>query len=233
MSKYWCDNSPVRTHFLDAWSVLFPAWERVFAAVSLHHKKYIESETLNAKIDRFAAEETAHANAHQAHNSRAGVTEMEKRQERRASVALRRPQHPMWLATMVSIEHLASCCSRLYLDMYGKKESREHKLFRWHSLEELGHKSLAMDIWNARKFDRQLLKKASFANQKFIWKFIISYVFNKLKQDGSFKRISTYPELLIVSFIVFKGIFLPSTKVFFNGFHPNNVDDTKYMRMAA
>jgi predicted metal-dependent hydrolase len=233
MSEYWCDNSAVRTHFLNAWSVLFPPWEKVFATVALHHKQYITDESLKARIDEFAAQETAHANAHQAHNARVGTTDLERKQERRAKVALLRPQNPMWLATMVSIEHLAACCSRLYLDLYGNQATREHKLFKWHSLEELDHKSLAMDIWLARGFDQQMLKKACLANQKFIWKFVLGYVFEHLKKDGSFKKPSTYLELLVVSAIVFKGIYVPSMKVFAKDFHPNNVSDTKYMRFAV
>ena len=35
--KYWCDNSPVWSHYGNASSVLFPAWERAFAAVIEHY----------------------------------------------------------------------------------------------------------------------------------------------------------------------------------------------------
>ena len=85
----------------------------------------------------------------------------------------------MWLATMVSIEHLAACCSRTFLKLYGHREEREFKLFAWHAREELEHKSLAMDLWTSLGHDRKTLRTALIANQKFIWSFVLLYVYKK------------------------------------------------------
>lgn len=232
-SKYWCDNSAVRTHFLDGWSTLFPAWEVAFAKIAQHHKQHIKDENLKARIDEFVSQEMAHANAHHAHNARIGVDELEKAQERGANIATKRLQDKRWLAAMVSIEYLATCCSRLYLDLYGHKEGREYKLFAWHSKEELSHKSLAMDIWEELGFDKKLIKQVAFVNQTYIYSYVIKYVFAKLKNDGAFTKISTYLELAIVFGIVFKGIALPALKIFGNNFHPNNEDDSRYLEAYA
>jgi predicted metal-dependent hydrolase len=231
--KYWCDNSAVRTHFLDGWSTLFPAWELAFAKIAEHHKPFIKDENLKARIDEFISQEIAHANAHRAHNSRIGAEELEKEQERGANIATKRLQDKRWLAAMVSIEYLATCCSRLYLDLYGNKEGREYKLFAWHCREELSHKSLAMDIWEARGFDKKVIKKIAFINQAYIYPYVIKYMFKQLKNDKAFSKPSTYLELLVVFGIVLKGIVIPSLKIFGDKFHPNNEDDSKYLRLAA
>lgn len=227
--KYWCDNSPVRTHFLNAWSILFPAWEKVFAAVANHHKPNIDDLSLVKRIEKFVDQETAHANAHHKHNERSEITELEKQQERRAQVAMRKLGHPMWLATMVSIEHLAACCSRTFLKLYGHREEREFKLFAWHAREELEHKSLAMDLWTSLGHDRKTLRTALIANQKFIWSFVLLYVYKKLKEEKLLLNPFVWFEIFVVGFIVFGGIFVPSFKVYSSKFHPDNQDDSIYM----
>ena len=56
---YWCENDPVRTHFYDGWSILFPAWERAFVRVAEHHRQSITDPVLIERIDQFCKQELA------------------------------------------------------------------------------------------------------------------------------------------------------------------------------
>jgi predicted metal-dependent hydrolase len=230
---YWCDGSAVKTHFFDAWSILFPAWEKVFAFVAEHHKQFINDEQLKARIDTFVKEELSHANAHHAHNEKLELFGFEQEQYNKAKIAFRRPQSRMWLATMVSIEHLAVCFARWYLPNFNNETSKQHKMFAWHSVQEIGHKSLAMDIWIARGYDKALLKKVCIANQKYVWKFVLLYVFQKLKAENQLLKPKTYIDFIIFGASVFKGIYLPSLKVFDKNFHPDQTNDSKYLEVYA
>ena len=129
--KYWCENNPVRTHFYDGWSILFPAWEKAFVYVASHYKEKVSDEDLKARIDQFCKQELAHANAHQAHNKAHDLGNMEARELRKARLVFRRPNHQMWLATMVSIEHMAACGARTFLRRYENQASKELNGVLW------------------------------------------------------------------------------------------------------
>ena len=55
MKDYWFDDSPVMTHYYNALSILFPAWEEVFAHVAEHRKKDISDPELLVRMDKFIA----------------------------------------------------------------------------------------------------------------------------------------------------------------------------------
>lgn len=230
--KYWCDNSAVWTHYGNASSIIFPAWERAFAAVINHHLPNVSDEDLRSRMIKFVQEELSHANAHESFNERHGLKDEEQKEFANTKMIHRRPGMTFWLGTMVSIEHLASCMARSYIDRWGSRESRDFKLFCWHAKEELGHKTLALDLWDYLGLPRSELRKIARVNQRYVLKFLLGYTLNKLKEDGVLYRPSTWKDLAVCFGYVGIKIGLPMLRIYLPGFHPDNIDDTRYLQAA-
>jgi predicted metal-dependent hydrolase len=230
--KYWCDNSAVWTHYGNASSIIFPAWERAFAAVINHHLPNVSDEDLRSRMIKFVQEELSHANAHESFNERHGLKDEEQKEFANTKMIHRRPGMTFWLGTMVSIEHLASCMARSYIDRWGSRESRDFKLFCWHAKEELGHKTLALDLWDHLGLPRSELRKIARVNQRYVLKFLLGYTLNKLKEDGVLYRPSTWKDLVVCFGYVGIKIGLPMLRIYLPGFHPDNIDDTRYLQAA-
>jgi len=230
MTTYWCDNSEVKTHYLDAFSVLFPAWEQAWAAVVHAHLNDVEDLALRKRMLDFIAQETAHGKAHAAHNRRIGQTSAEAAEHEKIQLVLKRPKMKIWLAAMVSIEHIASCLSRDYLARYGNRTGREYALFRWHSIEELEHKSLAIDLWDALGYPRSDLRAHAVKNLRYVLRFVYEYMSDKLQGAGGARRVAGG---LYCGWHGLTVIAKPFYAVTRSGFHPTNTDDTKLLARFA
>lgn len=230
MNNYWFDGSPVLTHYYNALSILFPAWEEAFAHVARHRKKDVSDPELLARMDKFIAQEIAHGKAHTKHNVRYGLSDSANDQMKLAQVVLRRPQAKAWLAAMVSIEHIAACVSRDFLKTHGYKRDSGFTLFRWHSVEELEHKSLALDVWNHLGYDTVTLHAVARSNFVYVWKFILGYTLDNLRKENQLWRLRTiFDGTKLFGALVFR-VWIPYLRVFRQRFHPDHVDDTALIR---
>lgn len=233
MTQYWCDNSPVWTHYGNASSVLFPAWEKAFAAVIEHHLPAVKDVELKNRMVQFMNEELAHARAHESFNARYDLKDLEDAEYKRTRIVYRKPGASFWLGTMVSIEHLAACMSRSVLGRWGNQTGRDYKLFCWHAKEELGHKSLAIDVWNYLGYSEKELKKIAKINQKYVMSFLIGYTLKKLYQEGQLKKLATWKDLLSWSWFVSTKVLIPMLAIYLPKFHPNRVNDDQYLQVTA
>lgn len=208
--------------FRHATSVLFPAWERAFAVVALHHRPAV-SEALAARIDAFAKEEAAHASAHEAYNKRYGLIDLEAQEYKKVKVIHKRPGHKMWLGTMVSIEHFASCMARMYLERFKGQAGRDNNLFNWHSREELGHKELAIDIWRELGHSDRDLRAIARQNQGYVLRFILSMIL----RETDWRRVSNWLEFVNLMWWMTKKVFVPMLAIYIPKFHPNWFSDER------
>jgi predicted metal-dependent hydrolase len=225
----WCGDSKIFTRYCDSVSVLFPAWERAFAAVAEHHLPQVKDEALRVRIQQFVREEMAHASAHEAYNARAGLTKLAKEEYRKTRIIHRRPSAKLWLGTMVSIEHFAACMGRMYLDLYGNRTGREYNLFAWHSREEIGHKALAIDLWRSLGYSDADLRSIARQNQAYVIKFIVGHTI----QGSSFRRLKDWTDFAHWAWHMTTKVFVPMLKIYLPNFHPSKVDDRRYLEAPA
>ena len=221
--KYWCDNSPVFTHFYDATSILFPAWERAFCDITEAHKKHVDDPELLARMDSFIREETAHATAHTAHNKRHKLTELQDAEYEKTRRLIKRPTSRLWLGAMVSIEHCASKMGENFLRVYKNRNSREFNLYKWHAQEEINHRSLAVDIWNYMGYPKEQLNRVAAKNCAYVWKFWGAYVFAKLQEERLLWYPKTWVDLTRLTFRMAVYVWLPYVKLFKDDFHPGKI----------
>jgi hypothetical protein len=63
-------------------------------------------------------------------------------------------------------------------------------------------------------------------------KFLIGYTIKQTYKDGQFKNPKVIFDLIHwLAFVSFK-VLLPMMKIYLPKFHPNNVDDSKYLQVA-
>ena len=211
------------TQHMHALSVLFPAWERAFAAVAVHHRPKV-SDALAARIDAFAREEVAHANGHESYNRRHGLTEAEVEEIKKTRIIHRKPGHKIWLGTMVSIEHLAACMSRMYLERFRDNKDRDHRLFEWHAREEIGHKDLAMDIWRELGYSDKDLRAIARQNQAYV----LGFITTKVLENIDWKKPKNWLYFIGWGWWMTKKVLIPMLAIYIPRFHPNWFDDKRY-----
>lgn len=212
------------TAFHHAISALFPAWERAFAAVALHHQPNVCS-ALAARIDAFAREETAHAKAHAAYNQRHGLIALEAEEFKKARVIHRRPGMKIWLGTMVSIEHFAACMGRMLLERFEGETGRDRQLFNWHARQEIGHKDLAIDIWRELGHSDKDLRSIARQNQAYVLRHIFLMVL--IKTD--WKKPSNWLGAMNWGWWMTKRVLIPMLAIYLPNFHPNWFNDKEVL----
>jgi predicted metal-dependent hydrolase len=225
----WCGDSQFFTRNCDAVSILFPAWERAFVAVAKHYLSEVKDEELKGRIQEFIREELAHASAHDAYNARSGITDLANEEYRKTRIIHRRPEAKLWLGSMVSIEHFAACMGRMYLYLYGDKVGRDYNLFAWHSREEIGHKDLAIDLWRSLGYSDADLRAIARQNQVYVIKFIVGYTLKGV----SFKSLKDWTDFAHWAWHMTTKVFVPMLKIYLPNFHPNKVDDSRYLEIPA
>lgn len=184
---------------------------------------------LKRRMVQFMDQETAHQKAHHAHNARAGVLDAEQEQYANTRIAERRPKMKLWLAAMVSIEHIAANMGRHFLINNMGMKGREFALFAWHSREELEHKSLAIDLWDYLGYSRVELRRTAWSNLKYVlttcFQFMKSHVVNALKTSPIRTVFSTVSWGVMVA----RVIVVPHLQLRNITFHPDDINDSKLL----
>jgi len=229
-NKYWCDNSAVWTHYGNASSIIFPAWERAFVAIVKSYLDDVKDEKLKSRMFKFIEEENNHAEAHGKFNERHNLKNAELAEFNNTKLLHRKPKLKFWLGTMVSIEHLAACMGRSYLDRWSTRKGRDFQLFCYHAKEELGHKKLALDLWDYLGYDRKELRKIAVINQRYVIGFLLRYTLKHVKEDGVLYKISTLLDIVnCFRYVGFK-IIIPALRIYRKDFDPDSVDDSRYLQ---
>lgn len=157
LPRYWYGGRVFRTHFLSALSLLFPLGEQFFIDAVRWARE--EAGPLSAdeelKVRAFIGQEGWHRQAHHSMNqflARAGVptAALEAPVAQRIRFIKERVPPLRWLAATVCLEHFTAIMAH---DLLARKADLEmlhphfRRLWTWHALEELEHKSVAFDLY--------------------------------------------------------------------------------------
>lgn len=153
--RCWLRDDPIATAVLNAFSATFPQGERFFIESVVHYKD-CTSEPLTSQIKAFVRQEAMHTREHLAFNRQvtgAGydIAPLEARTTERLTIA--KARHPIaQLALTVAMEHFTAILANALLSeprhLDGAPQP-EAQLWRWHSVEEIEHKSVAFDTYMA------------------------------------------------------------------------------------
>jgi predicted metal-dependent hydrolase len=150
--RWWVRNDPVATAFFNALSATFPQGERFFIESVKHFRERVTPE-LREQIAIFAQQESIHTREHIVLNrliTDAGYDAalIDERTKQRFDLGRQIARPIDHLAVTAALEHFTAIMAHAALahddDLEGAPEEVQ-RLWRWHAIEEIEHKSVAFD----------------------------------------------------------------------------------------
>ena len=157
LPRYWNDNSPFKTHFLNALSITLPDCEKFFIETVILYSKKITDHNQITEVKEFIKQESHHSRAHRKYNkwlSAQGlpVDTLQRDQTRMWSIASTHLGDSNRLALTICVEHVTVVYASVFLQhqqILNNMHPHFRKIWKWHALEEIEHKAVAMNVWNA------------------------------------------------------------------------------------
>ncbi len=245
--RYWNDGDPVKTCFLDAFSVLLPAYEHFFIATVNRARARIDEPVLREEARLFCAQEGQHASAHRKYNQhlveRGGHRTVERveRGLRRALARLEARLPEAWLLAMAAGgEHVTTYVAHEYLSHPERWSSGAdpeiEALFRWHAAEEIEHKAVCFDVY-ARLDGTSWLRRLALPLVSIpSVLLVLGLQLHLLAEDGLLRDRGVVRRLVRLHLGrdgVIVGLLREHARYFAEAFHPWDVDDAHLARAAT
>ncbi|MFK8021524.1 MAG: metal-dependent hydrolase [Pseudomonadales bacterium] len=238
LAEDWAENDAFLTAVFNAMSLSFPAGERNFIDSVRHYEEQISDEKLLGEIRAFYKQEGIHSREHRKYNKilceQRGydLQHLEGVFIKRIEQAKNDPKVTamMLLASTVSAEHFTASFGENILEgrLLKNVDGPIGDLWRWHSLEELEHKSIAMDVYNEVGGSYEMRAKVMRFTLFMFFTDTLKVAFRMLRQDKQlwkWKTIKSFTKFLFAK-KGFIGVHRAAYKEFFReGFHPWDVDN--------
>lgn len=155
--KHWFSGSPVATHLVNGLNLVFPEGERFFIRSVKHYLDRIDDPALQKRVRAFFGQEGRHGHEHEASFAMLEAQGYEIRRflEEYERIAYRmiEPRVPpsLRLSVTVALEHFTASLAERALtdDLLDEAAPAMRDLLRWHAAEEIEHKSVAFDVFEA------------------------------------------------------------------------------------
>jgi len=156
LPRYWNDNSPFKTHFLNALSITLPDCEKFFIETVRHYSKDITDPAQLHEIGEFVKQESHHRHAHKQYNDwlqsqGLPVDRLQASTNAMWDMVRKQIDKRSWLALTICVEHITVVYASVFLshpEILNNMHPQFEQIWRWHAFEEVEHKSVAMNVWN-------------------------------------------------------------------------------------
>ena len=154
--RHYFANSPVMSHLLTALSSTFPIGEQFFVHSVRNVRDKVKDENLQAQIVAFIGQEAMHSKAHAEFNT-AWRSEDYNLDRFQAWLARKdgyvKNLHPkIQLAITCAFEHFTALLGGYILrhpEVLATLDEDAAKLWVWHAIEEIEHRAVAFDVYQA------------------------------------------------------------------------------------
>jgi predicted metal-dependent hydrolase len=238
-ARWWHGGDPIATAWFNALSATFPQGETFFIESVRRYRDEVDP-TLREHIAAFVQQEAMHTREHVAFNKlikQAGysTTAMDNYTRNRLDIA--RTRHPIGqLAMTVALEHFTAIMAYALLtddDPLPGAPPDVLKLWQWHAIEEIEHKSVAYDTYLAATKNLSARRrywircKVMFFVSVMFWKSNLRHMADFFRQDqmnsfgtwwGVLKYLTGRPGIV-------RKIFRPYLSFYRPNFHPWQQDD--------
>jgi predicted metal-dependent hydrolase len=238
-ARWWYGGQAAPSAFYNVLSLTFPKGEAFFIE-SVKHYRGQTQEPLTSQVTAFIAQEAIHSREHSHFNRQvdeAGydLTAISERFNANLAESKDRPAF-INLTSTLAFEHFTAILAHAWLrdDRYFKGAPIEvANLWRWHAMEEIEHKAVAFDTFNAVMKDVAPHKRWLLRSQVML-RVTRLFLRNRardmgdlFRQDGintvgTWAKVATY---LLVYPGLLRQVFLPWLAYFRPGFHPWDHDD--------
>jgi len=189
--RYWFGDCPLKSNWMNALSTTFPSAEKFFIETVRYYQDKITDPALAEQVKGFIGQEAAHGKEHMRFNRILTdygypLEQMEQRVQGLFDWVRKNPDPEIKLALTCALEHFTTilCTEVLKTPVFNEPMRGDHKrLWCWHCLEEIEHKSVAFDVYQAiggsyRKRIVEMLH-ASFI----LWPLLLSIMFTYQHHD--------------------------------------------------
>lgn len=155
--QYWLGEARAVTIFFDNLSILFPEGERFFMQAVRAHEHFVTDDKLRAEVRAFLQQEGAHSREHHRYNQRLAtlgypVAALERGVKWILQGAKKRLPKRWQLSATCALEHFTASLGHILLthrDSLAKADPAMRGLWLWHAAEEVEHKAVAWDVYQA------------------------------------------------------------------------------------
>lgn len=156
LPRYWFDNSPLKTHFMNALGVIVPSSEMRLLHVFQEVKPLIDDPEVLAQVNKLVAQEHWHTYSHVQYNrwlDKIGLPASEIHEMNLNNVEKNRGKidKKRWIAIISIAEHNAAVFFEYLLarpELFEQMHPHFRQAWLWHALEEVEHKGVALDTYN-------------------------------------------------------------------------------------
>jgi len=152
---YWNDNSPVKTYFWNSLSLGLPQLENAAVKTIANVLPSIKDEALNKCAKVFCMQESTHAIKHGVFNSaflQGNHQSFINLDNKIFAFVIGLLPQKFTLGLFSGVEHITSIISHVGLEQperwFGNCNPEVYRLWDWHAMEELEHKSVCFDVYN-------------------------------------------------------------------------------------
>lgn len=154
--RHYFANSPVMSHLLTALSSTFPIGEQFFVHSVRNVRDKVKDENLQAQIAAFIGQEAMHSKAHAEFN--AAWRSEDYNLDRFQAWLARKDDHvknlhpKIQLAITCAFEHFTALLGGYILrhpEVLATLDEDAAKLWIWHAIEEIEHRAVAFDVYQA------------------------------------------------------------------------------------
>lgn len=156
--EWWYRDNALLSFLFNTSSATVPEGERFIVRAAADAMKLVKDERLKKQAETLIHEETAHARMHDAYNrylESIGLPALIYNEETKQLLAFfeRRFTLKQRLVTCTIIEHFTALFSKQILDvgiLEGEDvDERMDRVWSWHCIEEMEHRSTAIDLYRA------------------------------------------------------------------------------------
>jgi predicted metal-dependent hydrolase len=156
-ASHWHVEGAALTHFINAMSLTFPEGERYFIHTVRHFRERVRSPDLIKAVTAFIGQEAMHGREHEEYNRRldeAGLPAAKLQAFVADFFSVLKQYLPpeAQLSTTIAQEHFTAIVAEALLtnpDLIEGADPKVAALWRWHALEEIEHKAVAYDVYEA------------------------------------------------------------------------------------
>ena len=154
--RHYFANSPVMSHMLTALSSTFPIGEQFFVHSVRNVRDKVKNEKLQAQITAFIGQEAMHSKAHAEFNDawRSDDYNLDRFQAwlARKNEYVKNLHPKIQLAITCAFEHFTALLGGYILrhpEVLATLDDDAVKLWVWHAIEEIEHRAVAFDVYQA------------------------------------------------------------------------------------
>ena len=234
--RHYFANSPVMSHMLTALSSTFPIGEQFFVHSVRNVRDKVKDEKLQAQITAFIGQEAMHSKAHAEFNDawRSDDYHLDRFQAwlARKNEYVKNLHPKIQLAITCAFEHFTALLGGYILrhpEVLATLDDDAVKLWVWHAIEEIEHRAVAFDVYQAvygdDKIRRMIMRSVTtgFASLTF-------YSATRLFLQDKAKSLPKVGGNIFGLYLLGKMFIqlLPEYLSYFKAdFHPSDIDYTK------